>query len=300
MKALTNPLISVVIPSYKHANLIGRTLQSVLNQTYTNWEVIVIDNHSPDQTDQVVQAFSDSRIKLLKIHNNGVIGASRNMGIREAKGEWIAFIDSDDWWACNKLQECVNHMAEDIDLIYHDLEIARDKFSLFGLRKIKSRQLDQPVLIDLLVNGNAIANSSVVVRKNALVEIGGFCEDAELVACEDYYAWLKMAECKRHFLYIPMSLGHYYLNEKGVSNKDMSIPMQYAISEYLLCLNDTQRSKTDIRLRYAKGRYEFVNKQYEVSAKHLRLCLKTENFLIRGKSFFMLIYIFLIRFNNEK
>jgi glycosyltransferase involved in cell wall biosynthesis len=299
MKTLTSPLISVVIPSYKHANLIGRTLESVLNQTYTNWEVIVIDNHSHDQTDQVVQAFSDSRIKLLKIHNNGVIGASRNMGIREAKGEWIAFIDSDDWWTCNKLQECVTHMAEDIDLIYHDLEIVRDKFSLFGLRKIKSRQLDQPVLIDLLVNGNAIANSSVVVRKNALVEIGGFCEDAELVACEDYYAWLKMAECKRHFLYVPINLGYYYLNEKGVSNKDMSIPMQFAISEYLLCLNDTQRSKTDIRLSYAKGRYEFVNKQYEVSAKHLRLCLKTKNFLIRGKSFFMLIYIFLIRFNNE-
>jgi glycosyltransferase involved in cell wall biosynthesis len=300
MKELTNPFISVVIPSYKHANLIGRALQSIINQTYTNWEVIVIDNHSPDQTDQVIQAFSDKRIKQLKIHNNGVIGASRNMGIREAVGEWVAFIDSDDWWTRNKLQECVIHMTEDVDLIHHDLEIVRDKFSIFGLKKIKSRQLDQPALIDLLVNGNAIANSSVLVRKKALVEIGGFCEDAALVACEDYYAWLKMAECKRHFLYIPKSLGYYYLNKQGISNKDMSIPMRYAISEYLHCLNDTERSKTEIRLSYAKGRYEFVKKNYEVSAKYLRLCLNNENYLIRLKSFSMLVYSSLIRFNNEK
>ena len=63
----------------------------------------MVDNHSPDQTDQIVQEFSDPRIKLLKIHNNGVIAASRNMSIREAKGEWIAYVDSDDWWTSNKL-----------------------------------------------------------------------------------------------------------------------------------------------------------------------------------------------------
>ena len=116
-----NPLISVVIPTYKHAHLIGRALKSVINQTYTNWEIIVVDNHSPDETDQVVQSFLDSRIRLLKIHNKGIIATSRNMGIREAKGEWIAFVDSDDWWVSNKLQECVAHITKDVDLIYHEL-----------------------------------------------------------------------------------------------------------------------------------------------------------------------------------
>lgn len=295
MKALTSPLISVVIPSYRHAHLIGRTLQSVLDQTYTNWEVIVVDNHSPDQTDQVVQAFSDPRIKLLKIYNNGVIAASRNMGIREADGEWIAFVDSDDWWTSNKLQECVTRMSEDIDLIYHELEIVREKFSFFGLRKIKSRQLNEPALIDLLVNGNAIANSSVVVRKDALLEIGGLSEDAALVASEDYYAWLKIAERKRHFMYLPMRLGYYYLNEQGVSKKDMSIPARNAVLEFLHCLNDSERLKVECGLNYTKGRFEFVNKQYVAAAQQLRLCVKHESFSIRVKSVLMLGCILLSR-----
>ena len=88
--ALT-PLVSIVIPTYNHARYLGRALQSVLDQTYINWEAIIIDNHSTDNTDQLVASFSDSRIIYLKIHNNGVIASSRNAGIREAKGEWIAF-----------------------------------------------------------------------------------------------------------------------------------------------------------------------------------------------------------------
>ena len=90
------PLVSVVIPTYNHARYLARALQSVLDQTYTNWEAIVIDNHSTDNTDEVMASFADSRITLLKIHNNGVIAASRNIGIRAANSEWITFLDSDD------------------------------------------------------------------------------------------------------------------------------------------------------------------------------------------------------------
>ncbi len=97
----TGTLVSVVIPTYNHARFLGRALQSVMDQTYKNWEVIIIDNHSQDNTDEIVEAFKDPRITLLKIHNNGVIAASRNMGIRAAKGEWIAFLDSDDHWYPN-------------------------------------------------------------------------------------------------------------------------------------------------------------------------------------------------------
>src|SRR4051812_44716056 len=98
-----NPLVSVVIPTYNHAQFLGRALGSVIAQTYTNWEAIVVDNHSQDDTDAVVASQSDPRIKLLKIHNNGVIAASRNKAMREARGEWIAFLDSDDAWYPEKL-----------------------------------------------------------------------------------------------------------------------------------------------------------------------------------------------------
>ena len=105
MNDVANPLISVVIPTYNHAHYLGCALESVLNQTYTNWEAIVIDNHSTDNTDEVMASFTDPRITYLKIHNNGVIAASRNAGILTAKGKWVAFLDSDDRWYPRKFEQ---------------------------------------------------------------------------------------------------------------------------------------------------------------------------------------------------
>ena len=107
MSNISTPLVTVVIPTYNHARYLGRALQSVIDQTYTNWEVVVIDNHSMDDTDEVITSYADPRINYLKIHNHGVIATSRNAGIRAAKGEWIAFLDSDDIWYPNKLHECI-------------------------------------------------------------------------------------------------------------------------------------------------------------------------------------------------
>ena len=98
------PLVSVVIPTYNHAQYLRRALTSVLDQSYVNWEVIVIDNHSTDNTDELMEDFLGPQITYIKIHNSGIIALSRNAGINAARGEWIAFLDSDDWWTKDKLQ----------------------------------------------------------------------------------------------------------------------------------------------------------------------------------------------------
>ena len=98
-----NPLISIVIPSYNHARFIKNAIDSILNQTFLNWEVLVVDNYSSDETDIVLEKYIDNRIRCFKIKNEGVIARSRNKGILEAKGDWIAFLDSDDWWTNTKL-----------------------------------------------------------------------------------------------------------------------------------------------------------------------------------------------------
>lgn len=115
-------LITVIIPSYNHGKYLGRALQSLLDQTYTNWEVIIIDNHSTDHTESVIKSFSDSRIKFLKIKNNGIVAASRNAGIRSARGTWVAFLDADDWWTKDKLTISMSHANQNVDLIYHYVE----------------------------------------------------------------------------------------------------------------------------------------------------------------------------------
>ena len=141
MNDRVTPLVSVVIPSYNHARYLGRALQSILDQTYTNWEAIVIDNHSTDKTDEVMTSFTDPRITYLKIHNKGIIAASRNVGIRAAKGEWIAFLDSDDWWTADKLQFCFDCINDKVDLVYHDMGIVTDKHQSFSRKTIKSWQV---------------------------------------------------------------------------------------------------------------------------------------------------------------
>ena len=135
------PLVSIVIPTYNHGHLIGRALNSVVNQTFSHWEAIVVDNYSCDDTYEVVSRFYDPRIRYYKFHNNGIIAASRNFGIKVSNGSWIAFLDSDDWWSFNKLEKCVLLATSNIDIVYHDLYLARHHCQKLFVRRVRSRVL---------------------------------------------------------------------------------------------------------------------------------------------------------------
>jgi glycosyltransferase involved in cell wall biosynthesis len=287
------PLVSVVIPSYNHAHFLGRALQSVLDQTYTNWEAIVIDNHSQDNTDEVVRSFENSQIALLKIRNNGVIAASRNMGIRAAKGEWIAFLDSDDWWARDKLQKCFEKFSNKVDIIYHDLDIRRETPLYFMKKKIKSRQLKSPVLNDLLINGNVIPNSSVLVRKNILEQIGGLNEDNKMIGVEDYNAWLRIAQLKAGFLYIHQSLGFYQVHSQSVSSNHGSVQTRPAVEEFLTRLNYDQKIIMESRLYFIEGRSLFLKNDYGKAKGYLIESIHHGGGMVKVKSCVMLLIIYI-------
>ncbi|MEI6756608.1 MAG: glycosyltransferase [Chlorobium sp.] len=289
MSVISLPLVSVIIPTYNHAQFLGRALQSVMEQTYTNWEAIVVDNHSKDNTDDVVNGFKDPRIRLLKIYNNGVIAASRNMGINGARGEWVAFLDSDDWWSANKLQKCLENINSEVDLIYHELKIIRDSPALFRRKTIKSWQVKKPVLIDLLVRGNAIATSSVVIRKKLLDRIEGMDENINLVASEDYNTWLRIARLTNGFKYFPEIMGFYLLHDQGISRKDMSGSVRQAVSEFISILNEKQKKKVESFIKYSSGRFHFVNGDFYLAKKDLLFSLKYGSLQIKVKSIVMLI-----------
>ena len=130
------PTVSIVIPTYNHSKFISKALDSVINQTYKNWEAIIIDNNSTDNTDKVINRYIDPRIKHLKIDNDGVIAKSRNLGINEAKAEWIAFLDSDDWWTKDKLEVCLSKIDKNIDFIYHAHEYVEKSKFFFKKKKL--------------------------------------------------------------------------------------------------------------------------------------------------------------------
>ena len=267
MTGSASPLVSIVIPTYNHAHYLSDALQSVFDQSYTNWEVIVIDNHSSDDTDAVMARFSDPRITFIKTNNNGVIAASRNIGIRIAKGDWIAFLDSDDWWKTNKLKFCIDHSHDKVDLIYHGMKIVRTTFSPFQQKYLRNRQLQKPVFLDLLLGGNAIANSSVVVRKKLLERIGGIDVDVEMIASEDYNTWLRIAQITDGFVKVPHSLGFYRIHNQGTSQRDMSLPIRRAISSFTSDLSNEQQARIESSLQYTHGRFEFLQGNY-IEARH--------------------------------
>ena len=129
---LVNGLVSIIMPSWNTAKFIGETIQSVKNQTYTNWELLIVDDCSTDNTDEIVASFKDDRIRYFHNEKNSGAALTRNKALREAKGEWIAFLDSDDLWAPTKLEHQINFMKkngynlsfteyEKIDEEYEDL-----------------------------------------------------------------------------------------------------------------------------------------------------------------------------------
>ena len=104
-------LVSIIMPSYNTAQYIGETIGSVLAQTYTNWELIIVDDCSTDHTEEVVQPFLvDKRIRFLKNPKNSGAAIARNYALREAQGKWIAFLDSDDIWFPEKLEKQIAFM----------------------------------------------------------------------------------------------------------------------------------------------------------------------------------------------
>ena len=286
-------LVSIIIPTYQSCNRLKIALNSVLSQTYNNYEILIMDDGSTDGTSDMVNSFKDSRIFYNWETNSGGPAKPRNRGIKFAKGNWIAFLDSDDVWKSDKLQICMEYTNDHVDLIYHDLEIISDKSRTFGRKIARTRRLKKPILLDLLLNNNLICNSSVLVRKNLLDKIGGINENRNLVAAEDYNTWLRIARLTDQFTYLPHTLGYYFIHSDSLSNKDMSTPTRLAVKEFLDILNIHQRLKLEARIRYTAGRFHYLNFNFKRAKEDLLFVLKKGTLTLKIRSLSMIINIFI-------
>lgn len=215
------PLITVVIPTYNHADFLKRALTSIVSQDYSCWEVIVIDNHSKDNTDEVVRSFENPKIKLLKIHNNGVIAASRNLGISQSSGEWIAFMDSDDIWYKSRLSVCAKFFTDqnnEFDVISTD-EIMVSNVG--NAKKIlRHGPASNNLYRDMILYGNRLSPSATIVRKLFLNQNNlRFSEELKFVSAEDYDFWLRLALQKSSFLFLSSIEGEYTIHSGNTSSQ---------------------------------------------------------------------------------
>ncbi|MDY6902826.1 MAG: glycosyltransferase family A protein [Cyanobacteriota bacterium] len=189
MKHVVN--VTIVLPAYNASEYLAETLNSVLNQTYKDFELLVIDDGSTDNTRDIVRDFcqQDSRIRLISQENQGV-SVARNSGIKMARGKYIAFLDSDDLWLPNKLARHVEHLQANPNL---GLSFARVEFVTFDGKSTGNYSNPRMVNIsakDLYEENAAVTPSNAVINRTALEQVGGF--DGELSGAADAELFLRL------------------------------------------------------------------------------------------------------------
>lgn len=210
------PTVSVIIPTYNRADLVVRALRSVLDQTYQNFEVIVIDDASEDNTRDAVKSFNDERITYIRQNENKGGSAARNRGIKVTKGKYIAFLDSDDEWLPEKLEKQVA-LFESVPLkvgaIYTGLVYIKEDNKQLGKR---IPELEGDISKHVVFDNCVGPLSSGIVRKECLENCGLF--DERLPACQDWDIWIRIAK-KYDFAFLEEPLVKYNLdNEKITTN----------------------------------------------------------------------------------
>ncbi|QLC67481.1 glycosyltransferase [Flavobacterium sp. LPB0248] len=279
-----SPFFSIIIPTYNHAHFIKKCLDSLLSQSYQNWEAIIVNNFSEDTTIEIVESYEDSRIRLINNANNGIIAVSRNKGIAEAKGDWICFLDSDDWWYSNKL-ESILPFLNNYDFLYHNLDRYYDYNKPNG--KMIGRELDEDIVRDVLLRGNRISNSSVVIRKSIVDQVGYLSEDKELVAIEDADYWIRTGLVTNKFKLINISLGGYWIGGGNLSYSIKHIQKEEnLLNKYIGYLKQEDKKEAFFRFYFSSARkyhcfgmYKEANKEYLKSIKSKQLELKLKSFV---------------------
>lgn len=219
------PLVSVIIPTYNRSYCIKKAINSVLCQTFKGFELIIIDNYSTDNTEEIISNYKNKKIIYTKFYNNGVIASSRNKGISLSKSKYVAFLDSDDWWKKNKLEISLNFLENGYDFICHGLEIIRkNKYKNKPGEYTKYiKKLKQPFFESLLKDGNTIETSSVVVKREIINSVGGFYESNNLSGSEDYDMWLRISSVTNKFYVIKNNLGYLTFGEDNFSKDNQKI-----------------------------------------------------------------------------
>lgn len=250
---MTTPFFSVVMPTYNQADFLKKSIPSVLSQTWESLELIIVNNFSDDDTVEVVSTFKDTRVSLINFRNNGVIGASRNVGIKGAIGKYIAFLDSDDSWHPEKLERVHSVLMEnpETDLICHNENLIMED-------KVATKVLEygpngNSLFEHLLWQGSCLSTSATTVRKDKLLEVNMFSEKPDIVAAEDYDLWLKLSKVCR-YRFIPDVLGNFVVHKNSTSSNIERHTMSILRVVESHIPNDIRNTEINRLLKKRKGR----------------------------------------------
>ena len=209
------PFFSIVIPTFNQGYFLKKCLQSVFLQNFKNFEVIVVDNYSNDITKKIIKKFK-KKIVYKKIRNKGIIAKSRNLGIELAKGEWIAFLDSDDTWKKDKLNSIYNEIRKNsFDVICNAewlIKNNKKRLNFFG-------PYENNFYKKLITSGNRLSTSASTVKKDFIKKNKIlFDESKKFVTCEDYCFFMDIARKKGKFYFLKKALGFHKFHSRSASS----------------------------------------------------------------------------------
>lgn len=218
MEITNKGLISIVMPIYNGASLISETLESIINQSYENWELIIVNDKSTDNTADIINSYmkKDNRIRLINLEENcGGPAKPRNIGIENSIGKYVSLIDADDMWHKDKLLVCTQYL--DSDIIYHKEKYFYKNIDDGGICAIRDVLKINNLHKDMLINGNIFSPSAIIVKKEIFLN-NKFNETIEYHGVEDFDLWLRLAKINIYkYKFIDDTLGYYRLHDGGIS-----------------------------------------------------------------------------------
>jgi glycosyltransferase involved in cell wall biosynthesis len=260
-----SPKVSIIIPTYNRAHLLVRAIRSVLNQTFQDFELIVVDDASIDNTQEIVKAFGEGRIKYIKHKENKGGSAARNTGIKLSKGIYIAFLDDDDEWLPTKLEKQIDRFRKSSDrvgLVYSWAEIIDDKGNLI----MKFHSTKKGKVLREIFKGNFIPSSTVIVKKSCFDKVGLF--DESFTSCQDREMWTRIAS-KYEVEVVPEYLARHHRHSGfsiGTSpKKSIYGYYQYFTKFQRLYLQQGMRKEVSQNLSWVA--YELTKKGYKEECK---------------------------------
>lgn len=258
------PLFSIIVPTFNRANKISRSIQSVLDQTYPDFELIIVDDGSTDNTQEVINKFHDNRIRyFLKINEER--GAARNYGINNAKGQYITFLDSDDLIYPNHFEEAYSFIKKEQPEVFHQQYEIRD-----GAKK-KSSSIKTSIKT-ALIKGNPLSCMGVFIKREIAI-VNLFIQDRRISGSEDYELWLRYAS-KYNFLYNPICTSSLIIHD----DRSVFKMGRDKLIERKLLMVDYAFKDEDVKLEYTSYRDKILAYSFSYIALHLAL-LKNNNIL---------------------
>ncbi len=218
-------LISIVINCYNGEKYLAKTIDSIFEQTYENWEIIFWDNRSTDDSAKIIQSYLDSRIKYYLATDHTPLGKARNLAIEKATGEWCAFLDSDDVWVADKLAKQINTINEnqDIGVVYGQMLVNAEDINLnspwsrrMGIytQKTMMKNLPEGQIFNQLLKVNFVPLLTAIFKRDLFMEVGGVSEHMEIA--EDYDLFLKLS-CLTKFRAIQDVIAYYRVHDNNAS-----------------------------------------------------------------------------------